>query len=227
MSTLAHVFEARGLATIVLASVRPVVEKMHPPRALYCEFPLGRPLGRPGDADFQHDVLSRAFALLDADSGPVLVDHPEVIEESAMALSCTMPARFDSSVPACVDEAHGIRRAYDRALAARGVTSVGRVVDADGVPAALGVLREIADGADWKSAGLAGANTVELVHDIRSYYEEAALQLVDGPTLGGRAAEAWFYEKTEAGHTVMEARKAIQDAGAPFPVWFYMAPGHR
>jgi len=227
VSTLAHVLEARGLATIVLASMRPVVEKMHPPRALYCEFPLGRPLGRPADPEFQHDVLARAFALLDADSGPVLVDHPEVVEESSEALACAMPARFDPELPACVDEANGIRRAYDRELIARGVSSVGRVIAADGVPAALKVLQEIADGADWKSVEIPGGNTIELVHDIRTYYEEAALQLVDGPPPGGRAAEAWFYETTEAGRTVMAARQAIQKAGGPFPVWFYMAPGHR
>jgi len=227
VSTLAHVFEARGLATIVLASMKPVVEKMHPPRALYCEFPLGRPLGLPGDPEFQHDVLARAFELLKAESGPVLVDHPVVIEESAEALACAMPPRFDPSLPACVDEANGIRRAYDREVAARGVSSVGRVIDADDVPAALAVLQQIADGADWKSVDLPGGNTIALVHDIRTYYEEAALQLVDGPTPGGRAAEAWFYEDTEAGRTVMAARKAIQEADAPFPVWFYMSPGHR
>jgi len=227
VSTLAHVFEARGLATIVLASVKSVVERMHPPRALYCEFPLGRPLGRPGEPEFQHDVLARAFELLKADSGPVLVDHPVVIEETTEALTCSMPPRFDPSLPACVDEANGIRKAYDREVAARGVTSVGRVIDADGVPDALARFQQIADGADWKSVDLPGGNTIALVHDIRTYYEEAALQLVDGPTPGGRAAEAWFYEETEAGRTVMAARKAINDAGAAFPIWFYMAPGHR
>jgi len=227
VSTLAHVFEARGLSTIVLASMRPVVEKIHPPRALYCEFPLGRPLGRPADPEFQHDVLTRAFALLDAESGPVLADHPVVIEESAEALACAMPPRFDPSLPACVDEANGLRRAYDRELAARGVSSVGRAVDADGVPTALELLQQIADGADWKGVDLPGGNTIELVHDIRTYYEEASIQLVDDPTFGGRAAEAWFYEQTEAGRTVLAARSAIQEAGAAFPIWFYMAPGHR
>ncbi len=200
---------------------------MHPPRALYCEFPLGRPLGRPADPEFQHDVLARAFALLEAESGPVLLDHPVVIEESSGALACAMPPRFDPLVPACVDEANGIRRAYDRELERRGVSSVGRAVDADGVPGALGLLQQIADGADWASIDLPGGNTIELVHDIRTYYEEAALQLVSGPPAGGRAAEVWFYEETEAGRTVMAARKAIQDADGPFPVWFYMAPGHR
>lgn len=51
--------------------------------------------------------------------------------------------------------------------------------------------------------------------------------LVDGPPPGGRAAEAWFFETTEAGKTLLAARKALEAQEAPFPFWFYMAPGHR
>ncbi len=85
----------------------------------------------------------------------------------------------------------------------------------------------IAKGAPWKEAGIPGGNTTAICHDIRTYYEEAALELVDGPPPGGRAAEAWFFEQTEAGKTVLAARAAIKDQGAPHPVWFYMTPGHR
>ncbi len=227
MSTLAHVFEAAGIATVVLASTRSVVERMAPPRALYCDFPLGRPLGRPADADFQTDVLLRAFALLDEPTGPVLVDHPVTITADEIPLTCTLPPRFDPGLAAAVDEANGIRKAFDRTRERRGVTSVGRVVDPDGVPAALAVFDAIANGAHWKEAGIPGGNTTAICHDIRTYYEEAAIELVDGPPPGGRAAEAWFFEQTEAGKTVMAARAAIKDQGAPHPVWFYMAPGHR
>ncbi len=227
MSVLAHVFEAAGIATIVLSSVRAVAEKAAPPRALHCEFPLGRPLGKPNDPAFQHDVLARAFALLAAPSGPVLVDHPEVIEAEDQPVACTIPPRFDPNLPPAVDEARGLRRAYDRSLAKRGVTSVGRVITADEVPNALGMLDGIATGADWKEAGIPGGNTNALCHDIRAYYLEAALELVDGPTPGGRAVEAWFHESTEAGKTVLAARAAIRDSGAKFPIWFYMTPGQR
>src|SRR5581483_2129988 len=55
-SVLAHALEARGLATVQLASTRSYVERMRPPRSLYCEFPFGRPLGKPGDAALQHRV---------------------------------------------------------------------------------------------------------------------------------------------------------------------------
>lgn len=223
---LAHVFEEAGIATIVLSSVRGMTEKVAPPRALHCEFPLGRPLGVPGDAAFQHDVLRRAFALLEAPSGPVLVDHPDVIEADDQPLACTIPPRFDPTLPPAVDEARGLRRAYDRALARRGVTSVGRGIGADDVPGALAAFHAIANGADWTTVDIPGGNTTAVCHDIRTYYEEAALELVDGATPGGRSLETWYFGSTEAGATVLAARAAMRDAGAKFPVWFYMTPGH-
>ncbi len=226
MSVLAHVFEAAGIATVVLSSVREMAAKVSPPRVLHCEFPLGRPLGKPGDAAFQHDVLGRAFALLETASGPVFTEYPEVIEAEDQPVACALPPRYDPTLPAAVDEARGLRRAYDRAVAKRGATSVGRVMTADEVPAVVGLLQEIADGVDWKSVTLPGTTTA-VCHDIRTYYEEAALELVDGPAPGARAMEDWFFEKTEAGRTMLAARAAMREAGAKFPVWFYMVPGHR
>jgi hypothetical protein len=224
---LAHVFEAAGIATVVLSSVREMAVKTAPPRALHCEFPLGRPLGRPGDPAFQHDVLSRAFALLDEPVGPVLVDHPVVIESDSEQISCTLPPRFDAGLAPAVDEANGIRRAYNRVMTRRGVTSVGRVIDADAVPAAVAALVAIVDGADWRTVNLPGGNTTALCHDIRSYYEEAALDLVTGPAPGPRALEDWFFEHTEAGRIMLAAREAIRASGAKAPVWFYMVPATR
>ncbi len=206
--------------------MKEVAEKMVPPRALYCEFPLGRPLGRPLDASFQRDVLDRAFALLTAD-GPILESHPEIIESDETPLSCAIPPRFDSSLPPPVDEAQGLRAAYDRAVAKRGTSAVGRAIDADAVPQALSVLHRWAQGASFADVALPGKNTIAVAHDIRSYYTEAALELATGAMPGGRSVEAWFHEMTEAGKTLMAARTSLQDQQAPFPMWFYMAPGHR
>jgi hypothetical protein len=226
VSTLAHVFEAAGLSTVVLASVRAVVERMHPPRALYCEFPLGRPLGKPLDPDFQQEVLAAAFGLLDRPEGPVLEDFPKVIRaEEAGPLACPIPPRYDPDLPAAVDEARALRDAYDRAVAASGRTSVGRVVGPDRIPDALAALLEIADGTAWTEAGLPG-DPIQVAHDIRSYYEELAIELADGPP-GPWATERWFYDETEAGKAVLAARRAMRAAEAPFPMWFYMAPGPR
>ena len=226
MSTLAHVFEAAGLTTIVYASMLEVVQKMNPPRALYSEFPLGRPLGKPGDATFQRQVLEAGFDLLAA-TEPVIETFPEVIEADETPLSCAIPPRHDPDLPPEVDEARGLRAAYDRSLARRGVTEVGREITADQVPDALAVLHQWAEGTPWTEVSLPGGNPIAVCYDIRSYYEEAALQLVDGPTPSGRSAEAWFHESTEAGRTLMTARRNLKDQGAPFPLWFYMAPAHR
>ena len=225
MCVLANVFEAAGLATVSLISVRRVAERLPPPRGLYGEFPLGRPLGKPCDAAFQHDVLRRAFALLERPSGPVLEDHPEVIESDFTPLACALPPRHDPSLPAAVDEARALRAAYDRTLAARGATSVGRAIGADVIPDTLDMLHRIAEGADWKQVGLPG-DSVSIAHDVRTYYEEAAISLADAPPAGG-ATEAWFYEQTAGGHTLLAARAAMQAQEAPFSLWFYMARATR
>ena len=226
MCTLAHVFEAAGLTTVVLASMYEVAERMAPPRALYCEFPLGRPLGRPDDAALQRDVLDRALALVEA-SETVLETYPLTIESDETPLACSIPPRFDATLPPAVDEAQGLRAAYERSLQARRVTEVGRAIGADQVTEALAVLHQWAQGASWKETPLPGKITIAVCHDIRAYYTEAALQLATGPAPGARSAEAWFFEATEAGKTMLAARAALRDQDAPFPFWFYMAPAHR
>lgn len=224
MCVLSHVLEAAGIATVALVSNRVVAERMHPPRALYGEFPLGRPLGKPGDPTFQRDVLRRGFALLDAPDVPVLVDHPDVIELESDAVACAMPARYDASLPPAVDEARALRAAYDRSVAARGTTSVGMATDAGGVAEVVAAFVRIVDGANWAEAGLPG-DPVSCAHDVRNYYEEAAVELADDLTHG--SIEAWFSERTEAGKLLLEARRVMKDQGAPFPFWFYMAAGTR
>ena len=81
MSTLAHIFEAAGMATIVLGSIKEQVEATAPPRALYCDFPLGRPLGEPLDPEFQHRVLESAFRLLEAKE-PIIEEYDMSIPDN-------------------------------------------------------------------------------------------------------------------------------------------------
>ena len=224
MCVLAHVLEAAGIATVVLASIRPVAEKMNVPRVLYCEFPLGRPLGIPDDADFQRGVLGAAFDLLKAPSGPVLVDYPVVVEADETPLACALPPRFDPELSPSVDEAQGLRAAYNRAVASRGATEVGRAIDADGVAGALADLERLVAGEHWKEVYGPRLDTIAIAHDIRAYYQEAALELADSPTPGARQAEAWFYEQTEAGKTLVAARDALTEQEAPGGITFYMQP---
>lgn len=218
---LAHVFEEAGLSTIAFSLVRGQIEKVHPPRALHCEFPLGRPLGKPGDAEFQRRVLMAAFDLLTEPSGPALRDFPEKIDDEAdEPLACPLPPREDPSLPEAVDEARALRPAYERTLARLGRTAVGRAVDAAGVPEAIAAFVKIAEGAPWKEAGVPG-HPLDAAKDVMNYYEEAALALVDH-TPAARSAESWFYRKTAAGAALKAARKAMRDQGAKFS--FYLIP---
>lgn len=146
------------------------VLRSRPPRALYAEFPLGRPLGKPGDGPFQRRVLNAAFALLERPVGPVLERFDEVVEDGASEmLTCSVPPRFDPLLPPAVDEARALRPAYDRAVAANGGRSlVGRVTGADGIPDAVAGFLRIAEGTPPRQAGLP-ADPVQTVMDVRAY----------------------------------------------------------
>ncbi|MGB1538895.1 MAG: selenoprotein B, partial [Pseudomonadales bacterium] len=58
--------------TTGISLIRENTASMQPPRALWVSFPLGRPLGKPGDPAFQHRVISAALDLLNRNDGPVL-----------------------------------------------------------------------------------------------------------------------------------------------------------
>ena len=115
MSTLAHVFEAHGIATVALGSIRKQIERAAPPRGLWCDFPLGRPLGKPGDPAFQHRVLEHAFRLLQAE-GPVLEEFEEAVTDGAELLTCPLPPRSNADLHPAIDEVRGLRPAYERAV---------------------------------------------------------------------------------------------------------------
>lgn len=226
MGTLAHVLEAQGLATVMISLVRSQTERLHPPRALHCEFPLGRPLGRPNDPAFQRRVLDMAFGLLREPAGPVLVDFPEVIEDALdQPLSCTLPPRFDPGLPEAVDEAMGLRPAYERQRARSGRTAVGRAIAADQVPRAVAAFIRVAEGAPWEDVwreeGLS-APPPQVQSDVRAYYEEAALALADHVP-AAHAAESWFYQQTATGRVLRQVQRALREQ--QYPYWMFFIPG--
>ena len=152
---------------------------------------------------------------------------PEAIDDDGTeVVACTLPPRDHPDLHPAVDEARGLRHAYDRAVDRFGERAgAGRTVDADGVPAALEALIRVIDGTPWKEAGIPGI-PARVAQDIRGYYETAALALADEPP-AAYAATRWFFDETAAGGVVLAARAAMRDADVKQPIWFYMAPGDR
>jgi hypothetical protein len=224
VSTLARALEASGIATISLLSNRQQAEGIGPPRGLYCEFPLGRPLGKPLDAAYQRRVLAAAFALLPRRDGPLIVDFGERIEDEVDApLSCPIPPRLDPSEPAPVAEARALRPAYDRGLARIGASQVGRIVDADGIPDAIRPFAAVVDGAAWNAVVYPGGDLATVLMDIRAYYETAALGLSEHVP-AARASESWYYRKTRMGELVRHYLDTVKNANPPFPGAYYLVP---
>lgn len=224
MSALAHVFEKAGLATVGLSLVRGQAEKSRAPRMLHCEFPLGRPLGRPADPAFQHRVLEAAFALLARTDVPVLVEFPETITDDAdQPVACALPPRHDPLLHPAVDEAIGLRPAYERHRAASGRTNVVRCGGPERVPELIAAFAAIGAGSQWDDVGLAPDLLGPAALDIRAYYEEAAIALADHVP-AARQAESWLYRLSATGPVLIRARAALREAEAPRSAWFALVP---
>lgn len=80
--------------TAGISLVRENTESMQPPRALWVPFPLGRPLGKPGDAEFQLDVIRAVLDLLTRSQGPVLEDFPHDVPPIEAERAAACPASF-------------------------------------------------------------------------------------------------------------------------------------
>ena len=135
MCGLAYFFEKEGLATTLVCFVREHAEAVAPPRVLWLDMPMGRPFGKPNDADFQKGIIRAAFALLDAPEGPVLADFPEVIPVRDGRMTHALPNDLvsqaeDRADPAALlariqAEVVAMRPDYDAAVKLRGRTTVG------------------------------------------------------------------------------------------------------
>lgn len=199
--------------------MREVAVRMPIPRALFCDFPLGRPLGKPADPEFQHRVLTAAFSLLATATEPTLADFPDVvIDEVDMPLACPMPPRMNASLPASVDEMRGLRPAFDRAVD----TGVRTALDPEAVEAALLAFERVVAGTPWTEAAIP-ENPLIAALAIRGYYEQAAAGL-SAHVPAARAAESWFAQSTAAGALMHDAMRVMREQEAPQPFWFYLLP---
>ena len=211
------------MATVAIGSIREQIYGTAPPRGLFCDFPLGRPLGIPDDAAFQRRVIEHAFGLLERPE-PVVEDYDVVIaDEASEVLVCPLPARMDPDAHPAIDEAKGLRPAYERAVAKYGNRAGAvRLLDADSIPAAIESFIRVAEGHPWKQAGIPGI-PARVSQDIRGYYEMAAMEIAEH-TPAAWAGYRWFRDQTRTGEVIQKARDAMRESGAKEPLWRFLMP---
>jgi len=188
VGALGHFLEREGIPTAGISLVREHTEIVRPPRALWVTFELGRPLGKPDDAPFQARVLRAQLDMLARTDGPLLVDYPEEVEGEVDLSGWACPISLAPQPSDTLDaEVARLATWYDRAVAARGRTTVG----ASGLdmPAAAALVTGALEGA------LPPAQTLKLaVDDLRAFYLEAASAFPDPGTSKTRIA--WFWDET-------------------------------
>jgi hypothetical protein len=203
--------------TTQVSLIREHTETMRPPRALWVPFELGRPLGAPDAPEFQHRVLGAALALLEAESGPVLVDFPDeapdagIIEGWACPVSFPAPATDDDDlVSLLLREVEQLGPWHDLWLEARGRTTVGASrVDIDaGARFMAGFLDQTSPSRPRED--VSSAELMKLVlEDIKAFYLEAALAQPGDAT--AVAAADWFWGETTAGRIMLTLNPILED----------------
>jgi hypothetical protein len=188
VGALGHFLEREGIPTAGISLVREHTEIVRPPRALWVTFELGRPLGKPDDAAFQTRVLRAQLDMLKRTDGPLLVDYPEEVEGevdlTGWACPISLAPRPSDTLGAEIDR---LMAWYDRAVAARGRTTVG--TSGLDMRAAGRLVSDALDGE------LPPAQSLKLaVDDLRAFYLEAASAFPDPGTT--RTRTAWFWDET-------------------------------
>ena len=70
MGLAQRAIEAAGIATVSLSMIPAFTRSVGAPRVAAIEYPMGRPLGQPGDREGQTAVLRAALRVVETASGP-------------------------------------------------------------------------------------------------------------------------------------------------------------
>ena len=238
MGGLAHFIEEAGIATTQISLIRLHTEKMQPPRALWVPYELGRPFGIPDDPAFQHRVLDAALQLLDADSGPVIVDHleesPEADSDDMDGWACPMPVRAapqSEQEPAAklLAEIASLRQWHELFRERRRRTTVGVCpMELDDIARYLCAMLG-ADVAVRPPQDLSPAQVLKLgSEDLKAFYFEAALAMPGNKS--ARQVDNWLWTETELGRTLLALKPiclASDDREIAVIGQVMMVPHHR
>ena len=224
MCGLAHIFETQGFSTVLVGFVKEHIELIKPPRALWLNFPMGRPLGKPNDPEFQKKVIRNAFDLFEKKSGPIIQNFEEVIPVKNGRMSYALPVNLVSKVNELGDidqlaeevqrELSALMPDYIKSKKNLGRTTVGasEMAILDFVP----FISEFAKGKKPKSPrkGLPSIPQLKLVvEDLNAVYTEARIyrdKIDDFEMLG-----KWFWEECKAGELLLAVEAVSLESDDP------------
>ena len=209
---LAHFFESSGFSTVLVGFVKEHIQAIKPPRALWLDFPMGRPLGKPNDPEYQKKIIRSAFDLFNESSGPVLRDFPDVIPVKDGRMGYALPVdlvinkkdigNIDLLVEEVKAEIKNLGPEYKKALSFRGRTTVGasEMMISDYIDyISLFVKGEIPKS---PRKGIGPVPLLKLVvEDLQAYYTETITfrdKIDDFEKIG-----TWFWEETKAGRLIL------------------------
>ena len=208
--------------TISLSLVREHTEKVKPPRAVYVPFPLGLPVGHPGNVPEQQAVLDLAFSMLDTPSGPVLFEYRD--DRAAQEAGSPLQAS-DVDVSAAAREADLatevtlMRRYWEQRFAVTGRSGVGL----SGIPPQRfrGIVRFLEAFVEDPSADMSErpaqvpvlAFIRDCVEDLRVMYAEARMQT--HPRESSADRQRWILSDTALGVFMRRLRDALEASDDP------------
>ena len=217
MSAIAYFLEREGIATTGISLVRENTVSFAPPRFLWVSFPLGRPLGEPGNAPLQRRVIAHALGLLERNTGPVLDDFPEDVATPLASVddgheSLVCPVSFGAGSAASFDWQARLRQEvsallpwYEAGTAARERTTFG-IVGAE--PLALAeMLGAAVDGGELPSHPIK-----HVLEDLKAFYNESMLAQ---PVANAVNLSQWLWMDTELGRAMMALRGHMLDDPEP------------
>ena len=189
---------------MALSLVPQQAKKISPPRVLSLPFDLGRPLGSPEDASFQHRVLDAALGLLTQTDSPIFLEFTEEVPRAAQSSEeWICPISFSKEeaeledLPANIKKEMALLRPwFERRKASLGRTSFGL---ADLNPEDLApFIHEFFDG--LKDSNHDSFRLKLATDDLNAFYLEATLQQPGATEIG--AIEDWYWNETAAGELV-------------------------
>ena len=95
MGLIAREIEARGIPTLCMSSGRSITRSVHPPRAVFLDFPLGHTAGKAGETELNAAIMRDTLAAFEAirEPGEIVTLDYEWAEDDSWKDAVMRPSR--------------------------------------------------------------------------------------------------------------------------------------